>query len=406
MKTWLYITASLVLFILLFLSDASHVYAAACSYPLSEAQDTLRNDASQKGLLIGAIGNYYPEFIPIAEREFSVMIADDSMALEEPNGPGKPGDFTASYTQSILNRFNNMSFKVGDLVSRHANPSWLTGDPTIYKDVHDYWDHIFARDNPNVIEYEVINEDQEHTSDPTYSTAGPYSDTYGEWTAFTEAYTYARQKVPGKLLSLNDTWPNQGMVTFASQLKASGVPIDVLSIEMHLGSFTTVDMNKMVGYMDTFMNAAQTAGFKVEISEASAASDGSTSQNNQQAANYNALVATCLRHSNCFEILFWSTYDAYASYDKNSSLFDANLNRKPAYYGVMNAIRNDTTRACVDNTLTPTPTPTPTLTPSCKPGDLNCDGKVDIFDYNILVAKFGNPYTIFDYNNLVGNFGK
>jgi len=31
---------------------------------------------------------------------------------------------------------------------------------------------------------------------------------------------------------------------------------------------------------------------------------------------------------------------------------------------------------------------------------------VDIFDFNLLVAKFGNPYTIFDYNDLVGNFGK
>lgn len=40
------------------------------------------------------------------------------------------------------------------------------------------------------------------------------------------------------------------------------------------------------------------------------------------------------------------------------------------------------------------------------PGDLNGDGHVDIFDYNLLVSKFGNPYTIFDYNNLVANFGK
>jgi len=40
------------------------------------------------------------------------------------------------------------------------------------------------------------------------------------------------------------------------------------------------------------------------------------------------------------------------------------------------------------------------------PGDLDSDGHVNIYDYNLLVSKFGNPYTIFDYNNLVGNFGK
>ncbi len=40
------------------------------------------------------------------------------------------------------------------------------------------------------------------------------------------------------------------------------------------------------------------------------------------------------------------------------------------------------------------------------PGDLNFDGHVDIYDYNALVANYGNPYTIFDYNDLVANYGK
>ncbi len=38
--------------------------------------------------------------------------------------------------------------------------------------------------------------------------------------------------------------------------------------------------------------------------------------------------------------------------------------------------------------------------------DLNKDGKVNIYDYNILVAKFTNPYTLSDYNTLVSNFEK
>jgi hypothetical protein len=41
-----------------------------------------------------------------------------------------------------------------------------------------------------------------------------------------------------------------------------------------------------------------------------------------------------------------------------------------------------------------------------KVGDLNGDGKVDMSDYNLIVSKFGNSYTIFDYNTLVGNYGK
>lgn len=40
------------------------------------------------------------------------------------------------------------------------------------------------------------------------------------------------------------------------------------------------------------------------------------------------------------------------------------------------------------------------------PGDLDLDNRVGIFDFNLLVSKFGNPYTIFDFNNIVINFGR
>ncbi len=73
--------------------------------------------------------------------------------------------------------------------------------------------------------------------------------------------------------------------------------------------------------------------------------------------------------------------------------------------------------------ITPTPTPilSPTPTPSYLSGDINHDGKVDIFDYNLLVTDFGKTggsgfspadlnadgkIDIFDYNILVTNFGK
>ncbi len=48
----------------------------------------------------------------------------------------------------------------------------------------------------------------------------------------------------------------------------------------------------------------------------------------------------------------------------------------------------------------------PYPSPSAKPGDLNSDGSVNIFDFNLPVSRFGNPYTIFDFNQIVGNYGK
>ena len=40
------------------------------------------------------------------------------------------------------------------------------------------------------------------------------------------------------------------------------------------------------------------------------------------------------------------------------------------------------------------------------PSDLNNDGSVNIFDYNLLLQGFGDKYDIFDYNQLVQNYGK
>ena len=71
--------------------------------------------------------------------------------------------------------------------------------------------------------------------------------------------------------------------------------------------------------------------------------------------------------------------------------------------------------------LKPALASTSTPTPTGKPGDLNGNSKVDILDYNILIADFGKTGSpgwipadidkngkvdVFDYNILVGNFGK
>lgn len=72
---------------------------------------------------------------------------------------------------------------------------------------------------------------------------------------------------------------------------------------------------------------------------------------------------------------------------------------------------------------TRTPSPTPTPTPSCTKhnlGDTNCDGLINIFDYNNLLTDFGvssgiglrsdldndGKVGIFDYNILLTNFGR
>jgi beta-mannanase len=56
-----------------------------------------------------------------------------------------------------------------------------------------------------------------------------------------------------------------------------------------------------------------------------------------------------------------------------------------------------------NNSATVTPTPTPIPGDYTDVGDVPGD-EVNIFDYNLVVSNFGNPYTIFDYNNVVQYF--
>lgn len=40
------------------------------------------------------------------------------------------------------------------------------------------------------------------------------------------------------------------------------------------------------------------------------------------------------------------------------------------------------------------------------PGDLDNDGHVNFYDFNLLISNFGNPYTIVDFNLIISNYGK
>lgn len=43
---------------------------------------------------------------------------------------------------------------------------------------------------------------------------------------------------------------------------------------------------------------------------------------------------------------------------------------------------------------------------SAKPGDINGDGAVNLFDYNLIVSQFGRPYTLFDFNDVITHYDR
>jgi len=227
-----------------------------------------------------------------------------------------------------------------------------------------------------------------------------------------KAFTYAGQVSSHGTLVLSDYFgiarmpiaEVDGFFSYVKAAKARGVPIEAVGLENHLMATNGNQFSQ--GYLDDlnyYFQKAQDANVQVLITEMDVYQAGHSQAD--VATVYKNVTAMCLKYTNCISLETWGISDKYSWLrsprfgnlpDAQPLLFNDTYERKPAYYGVMDALREDTTRPCISNTPTPTP----------KPGDLNGDGKVDINDFNLVKTNFGNPYTIFDYNNLVGNFEK
>ena len=120
---------------------------------------------------------------------------------------------------------------------------------------------------------------------------------------------------------------------------------------------------------------------------------------------------TCAQTSGYYDATTQVSYDNWTTCQANLIGY---VSRTIKTTGVCYAEASSCQSACHSSSSSPTPSP-----PAPKPGDLNSDNKVDIFDYNVLVGDFGkigsnlvsdidknNKVDIFDYNILVGEFGK
>ncbi|MFH0749455.1 MAG: endo-1,4-beta-xylanase [Candidatus Gottesmanbacteria bacterium] len=198
-----------------------------------------------------------------------------------------------------------------------------------------------------------------------------------------KAFRYARQATPHALLVLNEFFGRDrmlrskvdGFFTYVKSAKNRGVPIDAVGLQNHLLSKNGDQFGS--GYLDDlnyFFQKAQNANVKVLITEMDVYQAGHSQEDVAQL--YKKVTAMCLKYSNCISLEVWgiSDKDSWARLpqfanlpDAKPLLFDETYQRKLAYYGVMDAIRENNTRPCVGNLPTPTQTPTPTFKPTNTP---------------------------------------
>lgn len=198
--------------------------------------------------------------------------------------------------------------------------------------------------------WEVVNE-------PLSSPNNPWGMTFGQVGYISKAFNYAHEANPSAQLVLNQTFGIDGVdrektdqfFDLVRRLKASGVPIDVAGIEMHL------DAQKLrPSYLEDFryfLKSAREAGVESQITEMDVYQGPPgffPDPMMNQKRIFHDVVSACLQDSNCKALYTWGLSDTHTWLalrpnhrlaDAKPLLFDENYRKKPAYFGVLEALQ-------------------------------------------------------------------
>lgn len=218
------------------------------------------------------------------------------------------------------------------------------------------------------------------------------------------AFRFAREASPKGKLIINDYFGSGGFgrmsrtkvdnfIYYVGVARSRGVPIEGVGIQNHLLSS---DGSQFTGVyrddLDYFFKKAQEIGVNVYLTEMNVYHPQYNSESIAQV--YQDTMSICLKYSNCVSLGVWGISDKYSDVRTalgitaaQPLLFNDQYAKKPAYFGLMTAMKNDTSRTCGAN-----------------PADINGNGKVDILDYNTFVTYQGTDYNPNQLDIFLANF--
>lgn len=325
---------------------------------------TLREAAAARGIEFGTcVAPAHFEEAPLARllaSEFSVIEAENAMKF----GPIHPrqGHEEASYNFEDADKIvafalkHKLKARGHTLVWHNQNPAWLTQgtfspeelsktmENHILTVVRRYAGKIFAWDVVN----EAFNDDGSMRSSIWHDKPGIGQ--AGKGTAYIErALRVARMADPGAKLYYNDYGAEtlgkkaDAIYSMAKDFLARGVPLDGIGFQAHL----ILPMNNADVLASIEKNFARFAelGLDIEITELDIRlPDGSEANFKLQADFYRKFVALCAKQPKVRLIQTWGVTDKYSWIPRAfrgmgwALLWDDKLEKKPAYYSVMEAL--------------------------------------------------------------------
>lgn len=350
--------------VLLALLEAMLLLQPACggrSSPVSPTTPTappamelepLRDAAQASGKLVGAAvqsglladGRYSG----VLGRHFNYVTAEYEMkwgAIERVRGNPDygGGDAIVAYAQA-----HGMQVKGHALIWHESLPAWVGALPAadlraaFENHIRSVAEHYRGR----VIAWDVVNEAVADDGSGLRNTVfrQKLGDEY-----IAEAFRLAKQADPQALLFYNDyggeglTRKSNRIYDLVQGLRAQGVPIDGVGLQMH----TTATNAPSAGEVVANMRRLASLGLVVNISEMDVrirdAPGTAQARLELQKSVYRSIVAACVDEAQCDAVTFWGFTDAHSWIDgrfgaDDPLLFDDNYAAKPAYYGVLEAL--------------------------------------------------------------------
>ncbi|WP_034339523.1 endo-1,4-beta-xylanase [Deinococcus misasensis] len=311
----------------------------------------LKDLAAPRNLDVGAAINMFqlmdnPDYTDILEKDFNVVVAENAMKMDA-SQPQRGefnfalGDLLSSYAQK-----NNMKLRGHTLLWHEQVPKWMTdgnfGKDELEEVMKNHIQTVASHYKGRVYAWDVVNE--------AISDSGGMRDTLWRRTLgddfIARAFRYAREADPNAKLFYNDynsetmNRKSNDIFEMVKKLKADGVPIDGVGMQMHLTlvappSITEIQQN---------MKRLEGLGLEVHITEFDVRTTGfmgTVAERNAATAKlYKDVVNVCLQAKNCTTFIVWGVTDGQSWLKAGSPLmWDAFFKPNPAYFAVQEALQ-------------------------------------------------------------------
>ncbi|NMB84075.1 endo-1,4-beta-xylanase [Candidatus Roizmanbacteria bacterium] len=281
----------------------------------------------------------------IVSEQFNLATIDYGIYWKEIEPEQGQFNYSIAEEQIKLAKKNNMDIRGMGLVCQTLYPDWLknhNGSPDDFKEIlknHVY--SIVSHFKGNVNEWTVVTEpyiNPYRTNDVLYKKLG--------YDYIEIAFQAARTADPDALLIYEDTFnhTSNGITTslthkIVDNLKTKGL-IDRVGLEMHIDASQPLNSEDIIKTMKSYGVPVSITSVDVDMSKV-----GGNQQEKlvRQAKIYQELVKICLDSDVCVDFSVWGIGDKYHWLDQqnpnaNPTLFDDNLEPKPALWGMMKTL--------------------------------------------------------------------